>query len=463
LSSQFFSIIVPRNILNILTFITLSKPIVMKKNILSLLSIIIISFRASAQTPVNSKYCGSTIKFEVTGTGSYQWYNTATGGSSLGTGNSIVVSENDATLKSSSPETVYSLFAEGTTTSKSTIGFSSTQNYGTPISGTLGSNKLRIAFTTTKAITIDSITIKIASNLSCGTNQNPKVTLAVYSPTDLNFTTITKTITFACKGTGSGLYKIPVAIELATAGDYALKVNTATSPNNYLMEYIDPTTSFYPVGNSVISFTGDDDANSATNLIPGLYDWVVSTKDGIGSRVEVTATNSTITKPNVASQSKTITSSDPAPLLIAPSLKPEETGLWSSQFAPATISQNGQTADLAIGNNQFFYLISSTSFNCGPIEEAVNILVENPNGLSNEDLNKNGYALYPNPFKSEFTLSNSNQEKATAKIMDLNGIVLEERILKNASESLGLQLLSGTYILQISTPNESRATRIVKQ
>lgn len=437
----------------------------MKKNILNLFLIFSIHNCVFAQVPVNGKYCGSTIKFEVSGTGVYQWYAAASGGVSLGSGSSITVSENDATLKSSSPETIYSLFAEEVSGSKYTTGFSSLLNYGTAIASTLGSNKLRIAFTTQKPITIDSVTIKIASNLSCGTNPNPKITLAVYRPTDPNFIAITKTITFACKSTGSGLYKIPVGIELASAGDYALRVNTATSPNNYLMEYIDPTTNFYPIGNNVISFTGDDDANAATNLIPGLYDWVVSTKDGVGSRVEVTATKiKDVTVPNVSSQSKTIPLGDPSPILTgnAPNVANYEIGTWTA-IAPATITAQGQTGNLQIGANRFSYTISVPGSNCNPITETVTITVENPSGLNLAELNKNNHTIYPNPFKSEFTLSCSNQEKATVKIMDLNGVVLEERTLKNTPESLGSQLLSGTYILHISTPNESRATRIVKQ
>lgn len=251
---------------------------------LLVLSLLTGAFYAQSQ----GTFCDETqLTFLLEGS-SYAWYNAPNGGTLVGNGSSVTVPKGTAYVKASSPDSIYALYAEG----KAMAGFSATEankgSYGSPSDGTQGSNELKLRFTTFQPITIDSLTISIATgSLSCSSNPTPKITLAIYKPDDGSFTPISKPITFDCKGIGEGLYRIPVGLQVPDAGDYAIRVSIGAI-GSFRVDYYSPSNNPYPkYFNGIISFTGDDDNDANTHLIPSLFDWRISSVASPG-RIEVT-------------------------------------------------------------------------------------------------------------------------------------------------------------------------------
>ncbi len=236
--------------------------------------------------PTNPTFCHETeLTFSVNGSDRFLWYNAPEAGTYLGEGPSITVNKGDAFLSTTDPDTVYSLFAQG----KLKGGFTSSEanlgHYGTTKNATLGLSALKIRFATTKAVSIDSMTISVSTGtLNCSFNSSPKINLVFYKPDDANFS-VTKSITFNCVGSGEGFYKIPVGVQLDSAGEYGVKVAFGQS-NSYKLDYYMPSSSLYPnTLSNILTFTGDDDGVDSTYLIPSLLDWVISLPE---DRIEIT-------------------------------------------------------------------------------------------------------------------------------------------------------------------------------
>lgn len=242
------------------------------------------AFQAQSQ----GTFCDETqLTFSLEG-GSYAWYSAPTGGALVGNGSSVTVPKGAAYVKASSPDSIYALYAEGKTIAGFSAAEASKGSYGTPSDGTQGSNQLKLRFSAFQPITIDSLTISISTgSLSCSSNPSPKVTLVIYKPDDSTFTPISKQITFDCKGIGEGLYRIPVGLQVPNAGDYAIRVSIGAI-GSFRVDYYSPTQNPYPnYFNGVISFTGDDDGDDNTSLVPSLFDWHISSVSSPG-RIEVT-------------------------------------------------------------------------------------------------------------------------------------------------------------------------------
>lgn len=250
--------------------------------------LLVISFFAGAlYAQSQDTFCNETqLTFSLTG-GSYAWYNSPAGGTLVGNGPSAAVPKGTAYVKASSPDSIYALYAEGNIIAGFSAAEASKGSYGAPSDGTQGSNQLKLRFTAFQPISIDSLTISVSTgSLSCSSNPTPKITLAIYKPSDGTFTPISKQITFTCKGVGEGLYRIPVGLQVPSAGDYAIKVSIGTI-GSYRVDYYSPAATAYPKTlEDVISFTGDDDGDDNTYLIPSLFDWSVSSIVSSG-RIEV--------------------------------------------------------------------------------------------------------------------------------------------------------------------------------
>jgi hypothetical protein len=264
----------------------------MKKVLLLVISMSC-GFLAAFAQPANNTFCEEhLLTFAITGTTNYTWYDAATGGNVVGTGPSVSVSRQQAYLSATTPDTVYSLFAEGASTGSLKGGFSSSAaaigSYGTAFAAPQGSSTLQMLFSTTVALTIDTLTISVSSGtLGCTSNPNPKITLTVFKPSDANFKITKSNIVFTCVGSGEGFYKIPVGITLSSPGDYGIKVGSAIGGASYKLDYYSPSNSLYPKAiSNVISFTSDNDGYDSTHLVPSLLDWVVSTASSV--RTEVT-------------------------------------------------------------------------------------------------------------------------------------------------------------------------------
>lgn len=89
--------------------------------------------------------------------------------------------------------------------------------------------------------------------------------------------------------------------------------------------------------------------------------------------------------------------------------------------------------------------------------------------LSNETIDEEDFAIYPNPSNGLFTVTSSNEleNDATINVVDLNGRVVFTKDIKNASrlnETIDVQnLTSGLYLLQIQSGSSNTVKKIIIQ
>ena len=148
------------------------------------------------------------------------------------------------------------------------------------------------------------------------------------------------------------------------------------------------------VANGIGTWTGGivTPVNSATGIAilnknqSNTFIWTVSNGTGAVcpdklATVTITHTGDLTSATTAESQSKTISLNDPAPLLKGVYVTVFEYGNWSA-VGPATITQNGQTSGLILGDNVFKYSITSVfASDCAPSVGIVTIKVSDITGI----------------------------------------------------------------------------------
>ena len=89
----------------------------------------------------------------------------------------------------------------------------------------------------------------------------------------------------------------------------------------------------------------------------------------------------------------------------------------------------------------------------------------------NESLNKGGFDVYPNPFKTEFTIQYNSltDEKVTIILRAINGTVVDKRVVRVRAGNNNIplrgsnELASGSYIVELKSATGKFIKQVVKK
>ncbi len=142
-------------------------------------------------------------------------------------------------------------------------------------------------------------------------------------------------------------------------------------------------------------------------------------------------------------------------------------GKVNDEFIVATTTGTITQCNLAsVTISEYNGYLYEFSVACRNNNEVVLTLANITLGIDNNDLSEKTIQLFPNPVSNNFTLrNNSDQNLITAKIIDLNGRIVENIDLKgmNKDKFISLQnYATGFYLIKIYSENSSIVKKIVK-
>jgi endo-1,4-beta-D-glucanase Y len=420
---------------------------------------------SSLPTPVDGCASSGNIPLSITnaGTGPYQWYNVATGGSSLATGTSY---------SAPSPGTYYvqdmsavSLIV-GPTTSLSTPGGAN------GFVGKGASTGQLLNFTTkTSNVTIDYVTVYVITYAA--TNLNFTIQLYDNAGTAINTGGSPSAAAFTGVASSSPAFtaiRVPVNITISTAGNYKLGIGLGAGDNGNMWYYQGGTApSWASYTSSALDITGN---STSANDYSYMYKWEISTGTAC-ARLPVIATNSGCST---------------SPVRLISFYASNETNNVILNWATATEINNdyfkversvdgytfsgiGNINGAGNSNSVLYYSWQDPQPVFGAsyyrlVQYDYDGTWEFSPVISVARIDKTSIEILPNPFNqtTNIHIGSGTYEKVQIKVIDLRGQVLysSEQHSTNENISVGEDFSAGMYIVQVIVNGKLYHTKMIK-
>lgn len=403
-----------------------------------------------------------SLSIANTGTGPYQWYAAATGGSSLGTGTTF-------TTPSISSTTTYYVqdMAAASGTVGPTVQTGATTSWGV-------NTGLHLAFTASQNFTINSLQIP----MNVYSNVTSQITLEIidgsgnaFVPAKTfvsNATSVTtaqhqQLVTFAFTG---------FTIQSSWGPNLRMRITNKGSFDDPLWNAGTPAFPYNSSPSGIVSITGSFNGTNPLTQYNYFYNWQISTGTPC-SRLPVIAKIGSCSA--VPVQFLSFTGKDNVHSVLLNWITGREKNndrftvmksVDGENFeAIGTVKGKGDSnnptqysfADVDAGYGVNYYKIIQHDYN-GESDQTEVILV---NKISKVEM-----LVAPNPFNNstEIRLMSSVEGSAELRILDVQGNIVEERpYTLNSQASVGAHLPIGVYVVQIITGDQVVTARVVKQ
>ncbi len=431
----------------------------------------------TSTSPVAVNACRSTtgsVTLSITNTltgGPYNWYATATGGGVLLNGSNTTT----YTTPSISATTTY--YVEDDGYYDTIVGPTASNNGG--FSGINGSGNSKtytaLYFNALKTFYLKGITVTIYTN-NCACTTNFPIWLDITNSTGTVIGTGKATVNCCPTGISGGPYTYPITfttpVLIPAGNNYTISANATTG---YTIAFFNTGAVYTESYTPVFNITGNANNSNPTGS-PSYFDWNVSYQQGC-DRIPVVATISPTA---------------------CPSASPVKLINFTAELISGKVELNWSTAQEI--NNNYFIVQRSTD---GSSFETIDTIKGHGNSsaiiyyqctdnsplagttyyrLIQVDYNgdqtisslasvNNDQALtatiYPNPYDKAVNLIVSAREiyKVQVQITDLTGKTLytSSQFTTNETITLGQELTTGMYILEVISDYDTKTFKIVKE
>jgi hypothetical protein len=391
---------------------------------------------SAAAVPVDGARCGAgVVNLAVTGTGTFQWYTTPTGGVPVATGTTYAPNLSSTTT----------FYVQDASFYANTVGPKDTTFgdvwYMNNLAGSTQFTDYKLRFNVTTSVLLNYVTVY--------TDGPQDVTIRVLAS---NGTTVlhTKTVTV----TTAGKQRIPLGFTLATGTGFFMDAVGTTG--SLLMNNENAT---FPTAYSVPSYisiyaTSPTWAGNTNKWYFFFYNWEFSNKPGPCDRVPVTATINCVVPVELISFNamnyekevqltwETANEVNNDYFVVERSVDGitfEKVGIHDASNMPNARSRYF-IRDANPANGRSYYRLRQVDLDGSEAFSDVISVIRNQESL---------LTFAPNPFSQYGVLQIENAEQVSIKIMDLQGRVLSSQVSTEKKIEIGESLKSGMYVLRV--------------
>ncbi len=413
---------------------------------------------AEAVNTQDGSRCGTgTVDLQILDAGTYKWYDQETNGTQLGIGTSF-------TTPSISTTTTYWVekpAVSDTVGKEYPSGMPAWGDGWTPANSDDpgNDNYARLIFDALSDFTIDYVTIYSSTSQT--------ITFTIYNSSGGTVGSTTETV-------GAGKIRVPINIDVTTGSDYEFGISDGATI--WLEDDGMSTDRGYPFTDAgVLSITATDTKwGGVNNWYLGIYDWEVSAGGSCG-RVPVTATiESDCTPPVVSFNSPTNGGSQEglAGVTLSVDATDSDGSVSSVSFnvyqgsnpTPVATYSGTQASNTFtatwIPTEEGSYTIEATATDDdgNQTTESISFTITIVSAISNTI--ESSIVVYPNPSSDSYFIGSESGQTYDYRVISLDGVTLESG---NTEGSIGSELSSGIYILELSNGSQRGVFRIIKE